>query len=210
MGEVDVDVIGLETPQRIVDGRRDVRRRQPRARAELADFRREHDPMALAALLEPLADDRLRFAALMPVDPGGIDVRGIDEIQAVIDERIEDRERRALVGGPAEHVAAEDERRDFQFRCADAACLHVCSECAKENGPKSIRVKAAPCWASVRRLTTAFITQIVCAGLKFFFGGPITTSRRPAITERRTARQHSVPKPKPDKVSQESKNDRYQ
>jgi hypothetical protein len=57
-------------------------------------------------------------------DPGGIDVGGIDEIQAVIDEGVEDRERHALVGSPAEHVAAEDERRNFFS--SDVPIFRVC------------------------------------------------------------------------------------
>jgi len=45
-------------------------------------------------------------------------IRRVDHVAAGVDERVEDREARFLVGGPAEHVAAEGQRGDLQFTCA--------------------------------------------------------------------------------------------
>jgi hypothetical protein len=67
---------------------------------------------AMPPLLQPFADDRLGIAALVAGNPGGIDVGGIDRIEARIEEGVENPEGGLLVGGPAEDIAAENDRRD--------------------------------------------------------------------------------------------------
>jgi hypothetical protein len=43
-------------------------------------------------------------------DPHGVAVRGVDEVSAPVDVGVERRERGAVVGGPAEDVAAQAQR----------------------------------------------------------------------------------------------------
>ena len=50
----------------------------------------------------------------MPRRPARIDVSGIDGVEAGADEGVEHGEGRILVRGPAEDVAAEDERRNLK------------------------------------------------------------------------------------------------
>jgi hypothetical protein len=99
--------------------------RQPlvgaRSRAALGDDDRR---AALAPLLQPFADDRLRFAALIAGRPIRIDVGGVDRTEAGLGEPIEQRERRGLVGGPAEHVGADHERRNAKVSMAEMARMH--------------------------------------------------------------------------------------
>jgi hypothetical protein len=61
-----------------------------------------------------------RFAAGVARHPARIDVGGVDEIHAGVDPGIEQAEGQRLVDGPAEHVAAEAERRDLEIRAAEA------------------------------------------------------------------------------------------
>src|SRR4029453_8293421 len=75
------------------------------------DLGRDDDVVVPAAARDPTADDRLRFAALVAGHPAGIRIRGVDQVEAGADERIEEPERRGFVDGPAEYVAAEGERR---------------------------------------------------------------------------------------------------
>ena len=88
---IQVDVVGLQPPQRIVDG--------------LSRYRRPDSPLPapmsqptlvaittlsrLPRLLQPLADDGLGFAALVAGRPARIDVGGIDEVEAGVDEGVE-------------------------------------------------------------------------------------------------------------------------
>src|SRR3546814_16486529 len=70
---------------------------------------------------QPFADHARRFAAGMAVDPGRIDVGGIDHAPAAIDEAVENREAGLLVRRPAEHIAAGHQRRGFEIGGAEAA-----------------------------------------------------------------------------------------
>ena len=87
----------------------------------VVDLGRNHDPGAFAGAREPTADHRLRLAAAVTRYPARIDVCAIDEIAASIDERIEDRKTGRLVGGPAEHVATQAQRRNSDGRTAEGA-----------------------------------------------------------------------------------------
>src|SRR5205085_10457002 len=90
----------------------------------VADLGGDDHLVAAAALPDPAADHGLRFAARVPGRPPRIHVRRVDEVEARVDPRIEQRERGALVGGPAEHVAAEAKRRDLEGRAAQLAVFH--------------------------------------------------------------------------------------
>ncbi|CAM2149016.1 hypothetical protein PT2222_200147 [Paraburkholderia tropica] len=152
--EIHVDVIGLKATQRIFNGGFDIRGRQPRMARPLGNLGGDHDLVALAAAREPFADDRLRLAALVARHPGGVDVGGIDEIQARVGERVENRERGGFVGGPAEHVAAEHERCDLQGGSADPALFHGGSRLRWANGCGPA-ARADPRRLSIRRLVSA-------------------------------------------------------
>src|SRR3954447_14051168 len=75
--------------------------------------------MAAAAPCQPPAYDRLGLPAAMAIDPRRIGVGGVDEVPAGIHIRIEDGERRVLVGRPAEDVAAEAEGKHLQVGASD-------------------------------------------------------------------------------------------
>ena len=128
--EVQVDAVGPEPLQRSVDRRGDPRRRQPLGAAHLgADLRRDQDVVAPAALAQPRADDRLRFAAAVARHPGRVAVGGVNHPPAAGDERVEDREGRLPIGRPAEHVAAEDQRRGRQPARAECAFVRHVAPC---------------------------------------------------------------------------------
>src|SRR6185503_11929653 len=122
--------------QRIIDRLADVLRRQ----ADLAvahvhpDLGGQHDSVAFAALLEPAADHAFALAAAVALGPARIDVGGVDQAEAGIDERVEHCERRGFVGGPAEYVAAEGQWRDLQATAAERALLHAMLPAAPDRG----------------------------------------------------------------------------
>jgi hypothetical protein len=65
---IEIDVVGLQAPQRILDCLQDVGPGEsflPGTHLH-SDFGRDHHFRSVAALLEPLPDDRLGFAALIP------------------------------------------------------------------------------------------------------------------------------------------------
>jgi hypothetical protein len=76
--------------------------------------------VAVAACRHPLADDGLRLASAIAVDPMRVGVGGIDEVAARVCVGIEHLERRRLVGGPAEDIAAETKRVDEEVGGAEA------------------------------------------------------------------------------------------
>ena len=124
--QIEVDRLDAEPLQRRFDRLFDVGRRQallarPHRRADLGDDRHFATDAARA---QPVADDRLGFAALVARRPGRIDVGGVDRVQARGAEAVEQIERRLGVGGPAEHIAAEYDRGDGKIGAAEAALLH--------------------------------------------------------------------------------------
>src|SRR3546814_13434898 len=70
------------------------------------------------ARAQPAADDGLGLAAAVARHPGGVRIGGIDGIEAVFDEGVEDVEAGGLVQGPAEDVAAQDQRGDLKAGAA--------------------------------------------------------------------------------------------
>ena len=79
---------------------------------------------AFAGLLEPIADDGFGFAAFVTGHPSGIDIGGVDESEAGIDEGVEDLEGGGLINGPAENIAAKCEWSDFDRGVAEFAFGH--------------------------------------------------------------------------------------
>src|ERR1019366_10734431 len=80
--------------------------------------------VAVTARLHPGADYRLGLTARVAGNPAGIDVRRVDTVETGADEGVQDGEGGRLVGRPAEHVAAEDQRRDLEARAAQLAHFH--------------------------------------------------------------------------------------
>jgi hypothetical protein len=79
-------------------------------------------PLAAA---QPAADDGFRLATAIARHPGRVDVGGIDQVEAGIDEGIKQREGSLLVGAPAKHVAAERQWGHLQAGAAQfAGCGH--------------------------------------------------------------------------------------
>ena len=120
VGVVEVDAVGPEAAERVLGGRPDRLRREVVQARELADLRRDDDPVAVAPRGHPAAEDRLRLAPRVARHPGGVDVGGVDEVAAGGRVGVEHREGLRLVDRPAEDVAAEAEREDVEVRGADA------------------------------------------------------------------------------------------
>ena len=119
-------MVGLQALQGRLDGRANVAFRQALSiRRHLgADLGGDHELVAIAAGLHPFADDRFRLAAYMAGHPGGIDIRRVDEVEARIHIGVEHLEGGCLIGGPAEDIAAEAERRNHQVGAAKPAFFH--------------------------------------------------------------------------------------
>ena len=77
---------------------------------------------------EPVPDDRLRFATGVARRPVRVRVGGVDRVEAVIDEGIEDGEGGRLIDRPAEDVGAEHERGDVEAGGAEGATLGHCAQ----------------------------------------------------------------------------------
>src|SRR3546814_9024214 len=85
-------------------------------RADLGE--QQHAFAHARARAQPAADDGLGLAAAVARHPGGVRIGGIDGIEAVFDEGVEDVEAGGLVQGPAEDVAAQDQRGDLKAGAA--------------------------------------------------------------------------------------------
>ena len=94
--------------------------RQAWAGGQGADLGGDHHVGAVAARSHPLAEDPLGLAIGVAVGPYGVEVGGVDEVAAGGDERVEHRERRLAVRGPAEGVAAQVEGEDVDVGARDA------------------------------------------------------------------------------------------
>lgn len=94
VGLIQVDIVGLEPAQRrlhrcLGPGRRQVVVALPHVRSDLGQ---DLDVVALAARLQPLADDRLAFAAGVARNPARIGVGGVDGVKAGLDEGVQQGE----------------------------------------------------------------------------------------------------------------------
>jgi len=126
---VQVDVVGLQPAQRVLHRLPNVGPRQadPAVAHVLADLGGQHDALALAAAPQPLADHRFALAAHVAGHPARVDVGRVHQVEAGVDECVEQRERGRRVRCPAEHVAAEGQRSDLQAAAAERAKLHASS-----------------------------------------------------------------------------------
>ena len=119
---VEVDVVAAQASQRRLGAGEDGFAGETRVRR---DLRRDDDAPAVAARGHPVADDRLRFTARVARHPGRVAGGRVDEVAARGGVGVENFEGGRLIGGPAEHVAAQAEREDLDaesFRAA--ASLH--------------------------------------------------------------------------------------
>ena len=111
----------LQAPQRVLDRRHDPAARAAAAVGVLAhrheELGRQDD--VVAAALERLADDLLGLA-------GGVDVGGVDEVDAGVERGVDDADRVVVVGvAPgAEHHRAEAELRDLDAGASERAVVH--------------------------------------------------------------------------------------
>ncbi|MCY1224079.1 hypothetical protein D9M72_362230 [compost metagenome] len=125
--EIKVDIIRLQTLQRILDPLQDPAARKslavgPEFGADLGD----DDGLVArpARLLQPFADDRFGFAAVIARRPGGVDISRIDGVEPGIEKGVEQRKGGLFVGGPAEDIAAEDKGRNCQVGTAKSQFFH--------------------------------------------------------------------------------------
>jgi len=92
----------------------------------------------LATALEPAAHDGFRFATLVARHPGRVHIGGVDQIEAGIDEGVQQCKRGLLVRTPAKHVAAKRDGGHFEAGTAEfARCSH--GQVSLENQWNSIR-----------------------------------------------------------------------
>jgi len=109
---VEVEPVGLEPPQAVLDRLHDVGARAALHAAGIvhvhAELRRQHD--VLAALAEDFAEETLRAAAL------AVDVGGVEERDAEIERLVDDLAGRLKVDPAAEIVAAETDERHPKAR----------------------------------------------------------------------------------------------
>ncbi len=116
---IQVDVIGAESLEGLVEGGHDILPGQSLPVRLRTDLGRDDDLPPGAPLRHPLADDRLRLAALVALRPHGVHVRRVDHRAPTCDEGVEDAEGLLLVRGPPEGVAAEREGEHVQVRAGD-------------------------------------------------------------------------------------------
>src|SRR5215831_795115 len=113
---IQVDAVGLQSLERGV--RLAFDRLRPQVAepgiAPAADLGGQHDLVAVSPVVHPAPEYRLRPAMFDQVG-----VRGVDEVAAGFGVRVEDGTRLRLIGGPAEHVAAETDGEDVETCTAE-------------------------------------------------------------------------------------------
>ncbi len=115
VGVVEVDVVGLQALERLVQRRPHVRRREAGPIRLGEDLRRDAHALAHAgACAQPGTDDALRLSTRVTVDPHRVRVGRVDRRAARLDEGVEHREARRLVGRPPEDVASQHERAEIR------------------------------------------------------------------------------------------------
>jgi hypothetical protein len=93
MGLVKIDMIDLQPSQRGLALTQDIVLLQAAAFTHvLADLGGNQNPVAFAAALQPVANNRFRFTSRAAGEPARVAVGGVDGIKAGIDESIEDAE----------------------------------------------------------------------------------------------------------------------
>ena len=167
VGVVQVDAVGAQPLERLVQRRLDVRGRQARARRLRADLGGQHDLLAIPARLEPFAEHRLGVAALAALGPGGIGVGGVDEAAAGGDEGVQHGEGRLAVRGPAEGVPAEVQREHLQVGAGQTG-----QGCGRSRGHGALLVAG---WGRVRPRPSALGLR----ARRWPAGAPTTLARLP-------------------------------
>src|SRR5271154_4483850 len=123
---IEINVVGLQTPERAFDGPGDVILGEARFAGGHfhAEFGCDQDFLAPAALGEPVANDRLGFAAHVSGNPLRIDVSGVNHVEPRRDEGVEQLERCRLVRRPSEDVSAEYQGPNFEAGVSESALDH--------------------------------------------------------------------------------------
>ncbi len=118
---VKVDTIGLEPPEAGIDGIHDVAPRQAAvvaARTDLVADLGGEDP-GLALGFDGLADRALGTGL-------AVDVGRVDEVDALLEPKIEHAPRLRIAGWPAEHHGAQRDFRDLKAARSQRAIAHLC------------------------------------------------------------------------------------
>jgi hypothetical protein len=118
---VEVDPVGVEPPQRVLDRPHDP---PARAAAPVRVVAHRHEELGrqddvVAPALERLADDLLRLA-------GRVDVGGVHEGDPGVEREVDDADRVVVVGvAPrAEHHRAEAKLRDLDASAPEGTSFH--------------------------------------------------------------------------------------
>src|SRR5581483_10361736 len=123
---IQIEMVGAQAPQTALARFTDMPRREPRLIRPIAHaavhLRRKHDFLAAAAALrEPAADDLFGYAfANLPA----IDVRGVEEIEAVLERAVHDLPAVRFACLWAEVHGAEAEAADLQSGAAEMHGVH--------------------------------------------------------------------------------------
>ena len=123
---VEVDEVGLEAPQRRVDGVHDVAAavaHVPAARSGRPEALRRDDEL-FAAPVEPAADDLLGPADGGQVAAERIHVGGVEERDAALGGPIHDRDGSRFVALEPERHRAETDARNLEAGAAESNVLH--------------------------------------------------------------------------------------
>ena len=122
---VEVDVVGLQAAQRLVDGGEDVLARRSALVGVVAHRREafggEHDAVARLGL-EPAPDDFLGGSDGVCAD--GVDIGGVDEVDAAVGGGGHDALRLRLFGLEAEGHGAEADFGDAEAGASHASVVH--------------------------------------------------------------------------------------
>src|SRR3984957_4473933 len=120
---VQIDDVSVQPSERALNrGLKVAARQAPSVRSRHAQLGGDdHLPAPPTSLSEPGADDRLRFPRGVP---GGIYIRGIDQVEAALDERVEQTEYCGLIDCPAEDITAERPWRNHQTGSTELLSIH--------------------------------------------------------------------------------------
>ena len=116
---VEVDPVGLQPAQRVLDRAADVLaapRRRLAVLGAVAELRRQDDLVAAAGQRAP--DDLLAAAT------AAVDLRRVEEGHARVERSVDHGPRGGLVDPAAEVVAAEADDRHLETRAAELPCAH--------------------------------------------------------------------------------------
>src|SRR5690606_31062425 len=97
----------------------------------------------------------LRLAARQAGSPRGVGIGRIDGVEAGGGEAVEQLEGARLVGGPAEYVAAEDQRCDVEAGAAKGTFVHWGTPPGSSDGLDDTAFDPASCPRLTRRRASA-------------------------------------------------------